>query len=154
MDKKQRRTYRLSISFAAPQRKYATDLCEALKSRRVGKIFLCDYEQEQLAGTWLPGKFEEIFRQKTDRPIILLSKEYLEETRRYTRIEAQASVFAMHDRIAEGITPPLFLVKFDDVELPGYNPGYHTFDARTDTVEKIAEIIAKIVRGKKNCAAA
>lgn len=144
------RKYQLAISFATPQREYATELYKALKRNRVAKIFLFDYERERMAGTWLPGEYEKIFMHETDRAIILLSKEYLEETRRYTRIEAQAALYGMHDRIAEGIIPSLFLVKFDDVHLSGYNPGYNYFDPHTETPEQVAEIIAKIVRGKKN----
>lgn len=142
------RKYQLGISFATPQQKYAAKLYTALKNCRISRVFIYTQERERMAGEWQPQEYEHIFMHEVDRPIIILSKEYMDKTRRYTRIESQAALFGMHDRIAEGITPPLFLIKFDDVDLPGYNPGYNYFNPHEETLEQIAAIIAKKVKKK------
>src|SRR5262245_32201685 len=113
--------YDVAISFAGEQRKEARDIAEGLKRDGV-KVFFDEYEDAELWGKNLYEHLSEVYKDRAQYCIILVSAAYAKKVwPSHERRSAQAR--ALHES-QEYILP----VRIDDTELPGLLPTISYLD--------------------------
>ena len=131
--------YDVALSYASEQSAYACDLTNALKNLKV-KTFFAEHEQERLFGKNLIEELEKVYLYETKFIIILASKDYVKKE--YPEYERRIASFRqLKDE-------RLFIIKFDEVHLPGINPSIVYMDGNTSSPQEVAKRIAAILKKK------
>lgn len=136
-------SFDVAISFAGPERTYAEDLAARLRDAGYS-VFYDAFYPEELWGKDLVVFFDDIYQRRSRYCVIFVSREYVE--REWTNHERQsAQARALKERGKEYILP----VKVDESELPGLVSTIGYVELGKHSVEKIAEMLIKKLRGAK-----
>src|SRR5258708_1947044 len=128
--------YDVAISFAGEDRPFAEQLADLLSNEFHLSVFYDDYEQAKLWGAFLTEKLLEIYRDKAQYCIVLISQDY--KAKRWTKHEwrsAQERAFREPDKTY--VLP----VRLDDTTLDGLFNTIGFIDARKYSARTIARLV-------------
>jgi hypothetical protein len=130
----------VALSFAGEDRGRAEAMAELLVARNL-RVFYDRYEQAALWGKDLYQHLQTVYRDRAKFCVIFTSKHYAEKL--WTKHELrQAQARAFSENI-EYILP----LKLDDTEIPGINPTVGYVDLRLHTIQHVADMLSRKVRG-------
>jgi tetratricopeptide (TPR) repeat protein len=133
--------YDVAISFAGEQRKEARDIAEGLKRAGV-KVFFDEYEDAELWGKNLYEHLSEVYKDRAQYCIILVSAAYAKKV--WTSHERRSAQARALQESQEYILP----VRIDDTELPGLLPTVTYLDFNRYGADGICRaFLRKIGRG-------
>ncbi len=133
--------YDVAISFAGEQRKEARDIAEGLKRAGV-KVFFDEYEDAELWGKNLYEHLSEVYKDRAQYCIILVSAAYAKKV--WTSHERRSAQARALQESQEYILP----VRIDDTQLPGLLPTISYLDFNRYGAEGICQaFLRKIGRG-------
>jgi hypothetical protein len=128
------REFEVALSFAGEDRNIAEALAHLLESKGV-RVFYDDFQTATLWGKNLYQHLQEVYRDKAEYCVVLVSKDYLRKSwTRHELEQAQARAFV---ESREYILP----VRMDDTELPGINQTIGYVDLRKVTVTEVADLL-------------
>ncbi|RJR51739.1 MAG: TIR domain-containing protein [Desulfobacteraceae bacterium] len=131
----------VALSFAGTEREHARQLAETLRSSGF-KVFYDDFYPEQLWGRDLVALFDRIYRKSSKYCVIFVSAEYAKRIwTSHERRSAQAR--ALEEKGREYILP----IRFDETDLDGLPPTVGYLPVDQYTIEQIAELLIKKLRG-------
>jgi len=131
--------YDVALSYASEDITFPERLAELLGQRGV-KVFFDKRFEVELWGADLYRHFNHIFKTSAKYCIIFASENYSKKI--WTNHELKA---AQARALEEGEKEYILPVRLDDTEIPGLLPTVKYVDARTTTVEQLAEmVIAKL----------
>jgi hypothetical protein len=127
-------TFHLAISYAREDEAFSRKLAEAFRKLGV-EVFIDKDREVELAGENLLEYFHDLFLNKTEFSVMVISEHYARKP--YTIHERRAILEkGMNEK-----NPVFFQVKLDDTKLPGVSGAAHYFDGRTLSPTHIADVI-------------
>ncbi|WP_346051868.1 MULTISPECIES: toll/interleukin-1 receptor domain-containing protein [Amycolatopsis] len=130
------REHDVCLSFAGEQREYVDKLAALLKDRGV-RIFYDNYEIVNLWGKDLYEHLDWVYRKSARYCIMFISEDYAKKV--WTNHERKSAQARALQESAEYVLP----VKFDETEIPGLRPTISYVDARKNSPEQLADLIAE-----------
>ena len=128
--------YDVAISFAGEDRAFAEQLADLLTNEFSLAVFYDDYEQAKLWGAFLTEKLLEIYRDKAQYCVVLISDHY--KVKRWTRHEWRS---AQERAFSEPEKNYILPVRLDDTSLDGLFNTMGFIDARKHSVRTIARLV-------------
>ncbi|MGY4499708.1 hypothetical protein ACVWYH_003639 [Bradyrhizobium sp. GM24.11] len=128
------REFQVALSFAGEDRNIAEALAHLLESRGVS-VFYDNFQTAALWGKNLYQHLQEVYRDKAEYCVVLVSKDYLRKN--WTKHELQQAQARAFVESREYILP----IRMDDTELPGINPTIGYVDLRKVTVTEVADLL-------------
>ena len=126
----------VALSFAGADRQFAKDLAKELTSKRI-RVFYDEFDQPQLWGKNLHSYLTELYRLRARFCVVFLSKHYSRS--KWTRLELDAALAREFETGKEHILP----IRLDESEVDGILPTKGYLDWNDNSVEAIADILAK-----------
>jgi len=127
--------YDVAISYASEDVELPEKLANLLKQRGV-KVFFDKIFEAELWGKDLYRHFSHVFRQAARYCVIFASSHYAAKL--WTNHELKA---AQARALQEGDQEYILPVRLDDTEIPGLLPTIKYVDARTHSVEQLADLV-------------
>lgn len=134
--------YDIAISFAGEDRAIAKTIAEKLLKKDV-KIFYDEYEQANLWGKNLYSHLSEIYSQKAQFCLMIISSHYA--TKLWTNHERKAAQAKAFQENEDYILP----LRVDDTEIPGLLPTVAFIDLRRTSIDNIVVLLQQKLKQKK-----
>ena len=135
------RRFDVALSFAGTERTLAEELAELVRDAGF-EVFYDGFYPEQLWGKDLASFFDRVYRKDSRFCVMFVSREYAE--RMWTAHERRsAQARAVQEKGREYILP----VRVDDTDLDGLPPTIGHVSLKEYTVEQIADLLVKKLRG-------
>lgn len=133
--------YDIAVSFAGTERGLAEELSKRVREEGF-EVFYDGFYPEQLWGKDLVSFFDRIYRKLSRFCVMFVSREYAE--RMWTTHERRsAQARALQERGREYILP----VRVDDTDLDGLPPSIGYVSLKEESIERIAQLLVKKLRG-------
>jgi hypothetical protein len=126
--------YDVCLSFAGEQRRYVSEVADALRSNGV-RVFYDEYEKVGLWGKDLYAHLSDVYKNRAEYCILFASREYRDKL--WTNHERQSAQARAFQENKEYILPAVF----DDVEIPGVLSTVGHVDLRFVTPSELAQLI-------------